>query len=226
MDALRALQGPPRVEAASPWAQVLWENCCYLADDERRAQAFSLLEKKTRLDPKRILAASDAVLREVTGHGIVPEKFVEKLRTCARLALDAPGGDLDAALGAMEPAVARRALRRFPGIGEPGAEKILLHARLLATCALDSNGLRVVERLGYVEPDENYARQWKTARRAIAAEAPGEIDGLIELYALLRRHGQTICTRSKPRCTECPLAGGDVDCPFPLKQPSRSGPWR
>ena len=60
-----------RQRAASPWAQILWENCCYLADDERRARAFALLEKATRLDPERILAASDAALREVTGHGIV-----------------------------------------------------------------------------------------------------------------------------------------------------------
>ncbi len=138
-------------EAGSPWKQILWENCCYLADDGRRAKAFAVLERKTRLDPARILAAPDSVLREVTGVGIIPERFIDKLRQCAQLALDLHGGDVDAALAGMPPESARRALRKFPGIGEPGAEKILLHAGLLATPALDSNGLRVIERLGYIK---------------------------------------------------------------------------
>lgn len=83
VDALRALYGAVPTEAGSPWKQILWENCCYLADDGRRARAFATLERKTRLDPARILAAAESVLREVTGAGIIPERFIDKLRQCA-----------------------------------------------------------------------------------------------------------------------------------------------
>jgi endonuclease-3 len=59
------------------------------------------------------------------------------------------GGDLGAALRAA-PGKARRALRSFPGIGEPGAEKILLFSGRQARLAPESNGLRVLVRLGLV----------------------------------------------------------------------------
>ena len=213
--ALRELHGAPNTDPQSAWSQILWENCCYLADDDRRATAFALLDAKTGLEPRRILRASDRSLLDVTMHGIVPDLFASKLRDCAQLVIDEFGGDLDDALASMNDAAARRALRKFHGIGEPGAEKILLHAHRIATVALESNGLRVVERLGYVGADANYSRQWKAARRAIAAEAPGDVRGLMEMYQLLRRHGQTLCLRSKPCCSECPLTGNAAQCPFP-----------
>jgi endonuclease-3 len=52
---------------------------------------------------------------------------------------------------------AKKALQKFPGIGEPGAEKILLFTRTHPLMALESNGLRVLVRLGFGAEHKNYA---------------------------------------------------------------------
>jgi endonuclease-3 len=49
------------------------------------------------------------------------------------------------------PPKAKKLLMRFPMIGEPGAEKILLFCGALAVLALESNGLRVLVRVGVAE---------------------------------------------------------------------------
>ena len=54
---------------------------------------------------------------------------------------------------------ARRALKRFPGIADPGADKLLLFAGVTPYLALDSNGLRVLLRLGYGEEDDAPTRE-------------------------------------------------------------------
>jgi hypothetical protein len=43
---------------------------------------------------------------------------------------------------------AKKALKRFPSIGDPGAEKILLLTRSYPVMALYSNGLRTLCRVG------------------------------------------------------------------------------
>ncbi len=78
-------------------------------------------------------------------------------------------------------------------IGEPGADKILALTGTARLVPLDSNALRVVQRLGL-------------APRTVAACA--------EAGLLLRVHGQELCKRAAPRCGECAL---NASCP------SRSG---
>src|SRR5437879_12515427 len=103
---------------------ILWENVAYLADD-RRQQAFQTLKKRIGTEPTQILSASDEALLEVTRHGIMPEQFSEKLRKCAQIALEGFDGDLRPILKLPMPK-AKKALQKFPGIGEPGAEKIFV----------------------------------------------------------------------------------------------------
>ena len=100
---------------------------------------------------------------------------------------------------------AARALRKFPGIGEPGAEKILLFAGLAPFLALESNGLRVLLRLGYGTEGKNYAASYKSAQGAAAVEIPETVRARIEAHQLLRRHGQELCRRSAPICERCPV---------------------
>src|SRR5581483_5286006 len=113
-------QKPPKL--AGPWEMILWENVAYLADDERRLKAFQTLKKRIGTEPDRILSASRDAILDVTRHGIVAEQFADKLRTCARIALEEFDGDLRPVLTLTLPK-AKKALQKFPGIGEPGAEK-------------------------------------------------------------------------------------------------------
>ncbi len=203
--ALRAHYGPPRGPVLSdPFHLVLWENVAYLADDEKRSKAFELLRKTTGLDPERILAAKPETLLAVTAHGIVAERFAGKLREASRLVREKFDGSLSAAVS-LPLAKAKRALRKFPGIGEPGAEKILLLCQRQPLLAPESNALRVLERLGLLPKLSNYAASYSAARELAQTELPADFPTLIEAHRLLRQHGQEICRRAKPLCPDCPL---------------------
>ena len=128
---------PPKL--AGPWKMILWENVAYLADDDRRLKAFQTLKKEVSIEPAEILDASDKDLLEVARHGILPEQFAEKLRTCAKIALEEFDGNLKQVLKWPLPK-AKKALQKFPGIGEPGAEKICF-SRGPARCWLSSRTL-------------------------------------------------------------------------------------
>jgi endonuclease III len=196
------VQKPPKLDG--PWEMILWENVAYLADDERRQQAFHTLKKRVGTGPAQILSASDDALLEVTRHGILPERFAEKLRKCAKIVLEAFDAD---ARGILKWPLdrARKALQKFPGIGEPGAEKILLFTRTYPALALESNGLRVLLRLGFGEEKKSYSTTYRLVQKAVEEELEEDYTWLIQTHLLLRRHGQELCKRSKPECGKCPL---------------------
>ena len=189
---------------SDPFELILWENVAYLADDAQRRRAFELLRKSVGTRPAEILAAKPAALRAVTGHGILPDVFAEKLRDAARIARDQFHGDLDEVVRRPLPE-AKRALRKFPGIGEPGAEKILLFSRRHALLAPDSNALRVLARLGLIVEGSSYARTYLAARKLADEELPKALEQVIAAHQLLRRHGQELCRRSRPLCGDCPV---------------------
>jgi endonuclease-3 len=95
---------------------------------------------------------------------------------------------------------------KFPGFGEPGAEKILLFTRTQPILALESNGLRVLVRLGFGEEKKSYATTYRLVQAAATAEAKQDCTWLIRAHLLLRRHGQEVCRRSQPQCGDCPLS--------------------
>jgi endonuclease III len=193
-----------------PWEMILWENVAYLADDEQRQEAFQTLKKRVGTDPGQILSASDEALLEVTRHGVMAEQFAEKLRKCAQIALEEFDGDLRPLLK-LPLSKARKALQRFPGIGEPGAEKILVFSQTYPVLALESNGLRVLLRLGFGVEKKSYSTTYRLVQNAAEDGLDKDYSRLIEAHLLLRHHGQELCKRSKPECRKCPLA---PDCEF------------
>lgn len=201
---LRTHYGPPvPLPTADPFELVLWENVAYLAPPARRREAFAQLESTIGTSPTAILTARPQALESVTARGILKSTFAAKLRECARIAVEEFGGDLAAAIGGPL-AAAKRVLRSFPGIGEPGAEKVLLFSGRQALLAPESNGLRVLVRLGLVREGKSYARTYAASRPA-AADLPARPRVLQEAHLLLQQHGQTLCKRSHPRCPDCPL---------------------
>jgi len=197
-----APEGPP---TRDPFELVLLENVAYLASPERRRAAFERLRSGIGTRPAAILAANSGELVAVTSAGILKQQFAEKLRDCARIwQAQGEAAMAEALAGPLEKA--KRALRRFPGVGEPGAEKILLFAGRAARLAPESNGLRVLVRLGLVEEGPSYARTWAASRDrgASLGDDPRRVE---EAHLLLKRHGETLCRRSRPKCEECPLRG-------------------
>lgn len=124
LEALHGIQEPPPAKTA--FELVLWEVAAYLVDDVRRARVFEDLRKEIGLEPESILRAGVArISRVISAGGMHPEQRAGKVETSAALALTK---GLDHAVEQAEPDLrsAIRLLREFPGIGEPGAEKILL----------------------------------------------------------------------------------------------------
>ncbi|MBV8855421.1 MAG: hypothetical protein JOZ02_00535 [Acidobacteria bacterium] len=194
---------PPPV--TDPLELILLENVAYLVGDEQRAKAFEALRERVGVRPESILSAPAAVLVEVARRGGVhAEKRAERLREIALVALEEFGGDLGGVLK-LPPAQAKRALKLFPAVGDPGAEKILLFTRSSPVLALDSNGLRVLIRLGFGEERKSYAATYRSAQDAVRDYLREDYEWLIRTHQLLRRHGQELCRRSEPACAACPL---------------------
>jgi len=196
-----APEGPPTTD---PFELVLYENVAYLASPENRRAAFEELRRSVCATPAALLRARPGALERVAA-GILKGGAAEKLRECARIAVEELGGDVAAALD-RDPAGARRALKKFPGIGEPGADKILLLSGRVPTLAPESNALRVLARLGLVREEKSYARTYAAGNAAAAVALPPTFPALRRAHLLLQRHGQTLCRRTAPLCDACPLA--------------------
>jgi endonuclease III len=205
VDALANYYGEPSApRITDPFAMVVWENIAYLANDARRAEAFEELRMKVGLRPSDIREASDKALLSVTSKGIVPRNSLEKLRDAAEIARKLFGDDLGSVL--KKPILAaKKDLRKSPSIGEPAAEKILLFNHQLPVLALDSNGLRVLVRLGFAPERKSYSATYKGVQQALAPQLPTDCDALVRAHQLLRQHGQELCKRNKPICARCPL---------------------
>ena len=195
---------PPRI--TDPFEMILWESCAYLVDDARRAEVFRSLEKKVGLSPEAILNAPDAVLLDaLRGSGMrIPDR-AERLRRCAEIAEEIGIGTLRRAVK-KDPAAARKLLKKFPGVADPGADKTLLFNGSLVTLGPDSNILRVLVRLGFGRKEKDYSKTYRKSAEAVAAELPADFAGLVRARELLRRHGQQLCRRNHPLCEACPLS--------------------
>jgi endonuclease III len=204
---LTGLYGAPAPPLTSdPFEMAILESAAYLVSDERRRAVFERLRSEVGLQPECLLAVPLAALaRLIADGGMLAEHRAGKVQKAARIALEIGTAELSRMAQAGE---GRKQLRRFPGIGEPGADKILLFAHGAPSLAPDSNALRVLVRLGYGEESGNYAREYRTAAAAVAPLLPDDFPWLIQAHQLLRRHGMEICKRSEPRCGLCPLAGG------------------
>ncbi len=191
--ALEKVYGPPKLRITDPFEMILLENVAYLVDDVRREETFERLRDAIGLSPEAILRHSgEEIAAVIAGGGMKPEMRAEKLLDCARLAVKA--------------GVTETTLRKFPSIGEPYADRILLFNGRKVTLAPDSNALRVLLRLGYGEESKSYATTYRSVCAATASELPAAAFAQ-RAHVLLRRHGQEVCKRSGPRCEVCPLRG-------------------
>ena len=199
------------VTPLDPYEMVVYANCGYPANDATCSKGFAALRKNVGVRPEQILAASQKELTAILRlGGIVPELRATRLKEIAARMQNKHGGDLAGALrGPL--AEAKKALKGFPTIGDPGAEKILLFTRTVPVAAVPSNCVHVPLRLGFGVAHQSYAKDYRAAQEAIRAVVPEDCDALLRAYLLLQKHGQELCKRSRPRCPECPVS---ADCRY------------
>jgi len=208
----RAYGAPEEPISSDPLELILFENVVYLASDEKRRKAFSTLCSRVGTRPEAILAASEERLLEATSLGILPSHQALKLRA---IASRAKGLDLGSIVG-RGGREAVTALKAFPSLGEAGAERILLLSGAQALLALDSNGLRVLLRVGWGREDKDYTRTLRSVQDALKDQVGTDIPWLVRVHQVLRRHGQSTCRRSQPLCEGCALNRG---CSFAAAGP-------
>ena len=115
----------------------------------------------------------------------------------------------------------RGTLKRFPGIADPGADRILLFAGITPVAAVPSNCTQVLVRVLYGKESENYGADYREAQQAIAVEVSETFDGRTRAYLLLKHHGQETCKPTKPKCEICPVSS---NCAFFVGQRRRRSP--
>jgi endonuclease-3 len=206
------------VGPSDPYEMILFVNCGYPATDTSCAKGYEALKRDVGTKPEKILAAPKAKLAKLLRlGGIVPELRAERLKTIAKIVNEEFGGDLKWSLEKLLQEekkeagegvhLAKKALKEFPVIGDPGADKILLFAGLSPVAAVPSACTGVPQRILFGDEDKNYAAGYRAAQEAMTAELPETFDTRQRAYLLLKRHGCEICKRTKPKCEVCPISG-------------------
>ena len=213
LETLEAHYGPQEPTwPTDPYLFLVWWHCGYPASDAACARGWDALTREIGTDPDCLLRASAARLTHaLQPGGMVPELRAQRLKQIAEKVLGAFAGDLSGALRAMPVTKALAALKSFPNIAGPGAARILLFARIAPLPAVPSNCPHVLVRIQLGREHKNYNLQYREAERAIEAELPVQTDARMRAYLLLKRHGQELCKRTKPRCSECPM---ETQCAF------------
>jgi len=98
-----------------------------------------------------------------------PELRAERMKEVTARIKDEFDGDLRGALTGPI-ARARKILKSFPSIGDPGADRILLFAKLQPVAAVPSNCTGVLERIQSGKEAKNYNASYHAAQRMIDSE--------------------------------------------------------
>jgi endonuclease-3 len=194
-----------------PYDFMVWWHCGYPASDAACAKGWAALNAAMQISPEALLAAKPAQLAAaLKAGGMVPELRAMRLKEIAARVKDLYGGDLRAAL-AVPAQRARKILKQFPNIGDPGADRILLFAGIAPLAAVPSNNVQVLVRIFYGKERENYGLNYRQAQQSIEEELPAKFDARTRAFLLLKIHGQELCKRTKPKCEQCPVNG---DCAY------------
>jgi len=189
-----------------PYDFLIWWHSGYPASDAACTRGWHSVTSAIRIDPATLLHTSEAKLSNLLKPGgMVPELRARRLHEIAHRVLNQCSNDLRAALASLPLKDARRLLKSFPNIADPGADRILLFAGLAPLAAVPSNAPQVAVRIQLGAEHESYATTYREAQSLIDSQIPTHFDARTRAFLLLKHHGETLCKRTKPRCPECPL---------------------
>lgn len=164
-------------------------------------------------------AEEDTVLALWSGLGYY--RRARFLHRAAQLCVDQHGGELPRDFDA---------LNALPGIGRSTAGAILAQAHGLRFAILDGNVKRVLTRYHGIHghPGESAVEKqlWQHA------EAHTPTSRVADYTQAIMDLGATLCTRSRPRCEDCPLAADcvahrdNLTAILPSRKPTKSIPTR
>jgi len=207
LEQLEAFYGPQEpCWPTDPYAFLIWLHCGYPASDSLCARGWESLNQSIGVQPEQLLAASIPQLtKAMKPGGMVPERRAMRLQEIATRVQNEFAGDLSGRLSGPD---ARKLLKKFPNIADPGADRILLFAKIAPLAAVPSNCPQVLVRIQRGRERDNYVVTYKEAQAAIEKEVPQNFEARMRAYLLLKQHGQELCKRTKPKCDRCPVRAG------------------
>jgi endonuclease III len=222
LDALESFHGPQTpTSPTDPYLFLVWWHCGYPPSEERCSQGWRALNAEIGVAPDDLLSAgSSRLARVLKAGGMAPELRAKRLKEVALTVRTRFSGDLRAALRAVPLAAARATLRKFPGIGNPGADRILLFGDIVPVAAVPSACPHVLVRIESGREPAAYTAVYAQAQHSLEAQLPASPGARTRAFLLLQRHGRALCKRTHPKCSDCPVA---ADCAFFAAAASTSG---
>jgi endonuclease-3 len=213
LDALEAVYGQQQPNCPTdPYLFIVWWHCGYPASDAACAKGWEGLQREIGVAPEALLAANPTQLAAaLKPGGMVPELRAMRLKEIAERIEKEFGGTLLEGLKGLPMARVRAALKKFPNIADPGADRIMLFGGISPVAAVPSNCPHVLVRIQMGQERENYGATYKEAQAMIEKEVPVKFDARTRAYLLLKVHGQKVCKLKNPKCGECPVA---ASCAF------------
>ena len=208
LGALEAFYGAQQPNwPTDPYLFLVWWHCGYPASDAACAKGWESLRREIGVEPAQLLAANPTKLAAaLKPGGMVPELRALRLKEIAERVQREFGGDLLEGLNGLTIPRIRAALKKFPNIADPGADRILLFGGISPVAAVPSNCPHVLVRIRIGQERENYGVTYKEAQRMMAEEVPAKFDARISAFLLLKCHGQRLCKLKNPKCEECPVS--------------------
>jgi endonuclease III len=154
-------------------------------------------------DPRRLAVARPAAVQRIIGDvnhaDVKARRLVMALRTIGD---ERPDFDLSFLRGwPVHNALAW--LERLPGVGPKVAAATLNASALrMPVFIVDSHVHRILLRFGFIGPRASA----QEGRDAVTAASTSDAGDLLELFAQMKRLGQTLCRPFNAQCGSCPLA--------------------
>lgn len=175
-------------------------------------RAIERLKAAGALTPPAMASLTSEQLEELIRPSGQYRQKARKLRAFLELA-EGYGGFAE--LMAIEPVELRTVLLGCFGIGPETADAMLCYAARQPAFAADAYSMRLFSRLGMGPVESNDYHTWQRwVREGLAAAAPdgwGQRDLLARYHALVVMHCKHLCTKNRPKCSECTLR---PQCPY------------
>ena len=198
-----------------PYEFLVWWYCGYPASDAACSKGWTGLTRDVGIEPGKLLRAKPTkIAAAIKPGGMLPDLRAERILELAFRMENEFGGDLRSALAGPIPN-ARKLLKSFHSIADPGADRILLFAGISPIAAVPSNCAGVLLRILKGDEGKNYSATYREEQRIIASELPETFDARTRAYLLLKHHGQQLCKRTSPKCVDCPLRS---NCSYALSR--------
>lgn len=152
-------------------------------------------------DWQGIMEAPEDELTQAISSSSYPEVKAPRIQQILRQVKEERGNFNLSFLGEIPLQEAIDWLMALPGVGHKTSAFVMLFSFRKPVLPVDTHVHRVSQRLGIIGPKVTEAK----AHQLLLQMLPADANELLNFHKLFFKHGQRICTWSRPKCEECYL---------------------